>query len=75
SARVTWNAPAFTGGNPITSYTVAITNSRGVTVSRVVTARTVTFTGLTGAMTHSVRITPNTRLGAGAPVVLTVPVS
>lgn len=75
TARITWSAPAFTGGNPITSYTVKITNARGVAVTRTVTTRTITFSGLTGASVHVVKITPNTRLGAGKPVTLPVPVS
>lgn len=75
TATVTWSAPAFTGGNPITNYTVKITSPTGAVVTKTATSGTVTFTGLAGAKTYTVTVIPNTRLGAGAKTVLTVPVS
>lgn len=75
TATVTWSAPAFTGGNPITNYTVKITSPTGAVATKTATSGTVTFTGLAGAKTYTVTVIPNTRLGAGAKTVLTVPVS
>jgi hypothetical protein len=75
TAKVTWTAPAFTGGKPITGYTVKIVSPTGATISKVVTGTTATFTGLRGATKYTVSITPSTRLGNGVTVTRTVPVS
>jgi hypothetical protein len=75
TATVTWSAPAFNGGNPITNYTIKLTSPTGAVVTKTATSGTVTFTGLAGAKKYTVTLIPNTRLGAGAATVLTVPVS
>ena len=75
TATVTWSAPAFTGGKPITGYTVKIVSPTGATMSKVVTGTTATFTGLRGATKYTVSIIPSTKLGKGVTVTRTVPVS
>jgi hypothetical protein len=72
---VTWIAPAFTGGKPITGYTVKIISPSGATISKVVRGTTATFTGLRGATKYTVKIVPTTKLGNGVTVTRTVPVS
>ncbi len=75
TATVTWIAPAFTGGKPITGYTVKIISPSGATISKVVRGTTATFTGLRGATKYTVKIVPTTKLGNGVTVTRTVPVS
>lgn len=75
TASVSWVAPVFTGGNPITNYTVKLTSPAGAVLTKNVTTTTASFTGLAGAKTYTVTVIPNTRLGAGAAVVTKVPVS
>jgi len=75
TATVTWSAPEFTGGKPITGYTVKIVSPTGATTSKLVTGATATFTGLRGATTYTVSVTPITRLGNGVTLTRTVPVS
>ena len=75
TATVTWTAPAFTGGKPITGYTVKIISPAGATISKVVRGTTATFTGLRGATKYTVKIVPTTKLGNGVTVTRTVPVS
>jgi titin len=75
TATVTWTAPAFTGGKPITGYTVKLISPAGATISKVVRGTTATFTGLRGATKYTVKIIPTTKLGNGVTVTRTVPVS
>lgn len=75
TAIIRWSPPSFTGGHPITSYTVKLIAPNGSTISRVVTSRIVSFTGLSGAVSYVVKIVPTTRLGNGATITLSLPVS
>jgi len=71
---VTWNAPAYTGGSPITKYTVTLKRGKS-TITKVVTGTTAVFTGLPGASTWSVAVTATSKVGTSEPARMLVPVS
>jgi len=62
SATVTWTAPAFDGGNPITNYTV-VASPGGVSVT--VPGTTATVTGLTPGATYTFTVSAGNRVGMG----------
>ena len=62
SAIVSWTAPAFDGGNPITNYTV-VASPGGVTVTTPGT--NATLTGLTPGATYTFTVSAANRVGVG----------
>ena len=71
---VTWNAPVYTGGSPITKYTVTLKRGKS-TITKVVTGTTAVFTGLPGASTWAVTVTATSKVGTSEPARMLVPVS
>jgi hypothetical protein len=66
SVRLTWNAPDFDGGAPITSYT-AVGRVNGQTDSFVCTSTTTScvLTGLSNGTTYSIKVYAENLVGAG----------
>jgi Fibronectin type III domain len=62
-ATITWDAPAFDGGSPITSYTVDA-DSDGITVTVSGDTRSVTVTGLTNGIAYAFLVIPSNAFGS-----------
>ncbi|MCC3292429.1 fibronectin type III domain-containing protein [Arthrobacter sp. zg-Y1110] len=69
TAKVTWNAPAFSGGVPVTSYTVAaLLDGKEVTNVQVAgSQRAATLANVTTGASYSFRVTANNSVGASVP--------
>ncbi len=69
SVVLSWNAPAFNGGSPVTDYIIetATGNSSSWTVFNdgVSTAATATVTGLVNGTAYAFRVTPVNSVGSG----------
>jgi hypothetical protein len=68
TASITWRAPAFTGGAPVTKYTITLTRAGAATIVKTVVMRVGTrlalaVAGLTHAKTYTVKITATTKYG------------
>src|SRR5438132_1480407 len=64
SALVTWQAPAFTGGLPITNYTVTASPG-GASVSVPGSQTSATVPGLTNGVSYTFRVSDANAVGAG----------
>jgi titin len=66
-AVVTWSAPANTGGSPVTSYGIAVSNDGGQTfgTERTVTGTNTIVTGLVNGVQAVIRVVPITAGGRG----------
>jgi hypothetical protein len=64
-ANVSWIAPAFNGGAPITGYTVTASGSGGQTCTTT-TALTCTVSGLTPGTSYTFTVTARNDAGAGS---------
>ncbi|MFI5841978.1 fibronectin type III domain-containing protein [Catenuloplanes sp. NPDC051500] len=62
---VEWTAPAYTGGTPITGYTITV-QPGGRTVTAPATARSAGVTGLTAGTQYTFAVTARNAVGAGA---------
>ncbi len=62
TAKIAWNAPTYTGGAPVKNYTVTIVGG-GKIFKKVVTTRTVTFTGLKRATVYTATVVAMTKNG------------
>lgn len=69
SATVSWKAPAFNGGHPVTAYVVKAEPKSGKALSVVVTAKTlkVTFKGLKAHESYTFVVAAKNKLGVGLP--------
>ena len=69
AASLTWTAPSYTGGSPITDYTIEFSTNGGTTwttfADGVSTATTATVTGLTNGTAHLFRVSALNANGAG----------
>ena len=65
TANLTWAAPTFTGGQPVTSYQVTLSAPGKKSVTASVKTLSVALSGLANATRYSVTVVPITRLGAG----------
>jgi hypothetical protein len=76
-ARITWNPPSYSGGLPVTGYTITASARGKRTVTRNVSGsvRTLTLSGLANATSYTVSITARTARGASDPVRTSVPVA
>jgi hypothetical protein len=62
-ATVSWTAPQWDGGSPVTGYTV--TASNGASVSAAATATSATVTGLTNGRSYTFTVTASNPTGTG----------
>ena len=65
-ATVSWSAPAFDGGSPITQYTVT-SSPGGLTATVDSTTLEATVTGLTPGVQYTLTVTATNALGTSAP--------
>jgi hypothetical protein len=65
TANLTWAAPTYTGGQPVTSYQVTLSAPGKKSVTASVKTLSVALSGLSNATRYSVTVVPVTRLGAG----------
>ncbi len=68
SAKVAWNAPIFSGGSPVTAYSITLQGggqslTKTLTTAADLRARTWTFTGLKSAVTYTASVVAVTRNG------------
>jgi Fibronectin type III domain/Right handed beta helix region len=71
SARVSWTAPAYNGGTPITSYTVTVSPSGAVTTVGPTTT-SLTFTKLKQSATNTFTVFASNAVGNGPPSSVTL---
>ncbi|MEY5017579.1 MAG: hypothetical protein RL431_628 [Actinomycetota bacterium] len=74
TARVTWQAPALSGGLKVTEY-IVLMQGAGSTVTLRTTKLTANFSRLRNATTYSVTVIPVTKAGNGTRIKTTVPVA
>ena len=65
AANLTWAAPTYTGGQPVTSYQVTLSAPGKKSVTASVKTLSVALSGLSNATWYSVTVVPITRRGAG----------
>jgi titin len=63
--QVTWLAPAFNGGKPVTGYTATVSDGVHTPTSQQVTGTGVTFTNLPTGTTYTVSVTASNVVGTG----------
>jgi titin len=63
--QVTWLAPSFNGGKPVTGYTATFSDGVHTPTSQQVTGTSATFTGLPTGTTYTVAVTASNVVGAG----------
>jgi hypothetical protein len=73
AARVTWAAPADTGGGRVTGYTITASPG-GTSIQAAGTARSVSLAGLTPGSTYTFTVAATGAAGAGLPSAATGPV-
>ncbi len=71
--NVSWLAPSFTGGQPITEYVA--TTSPGAGTCTTTGATSCTITGLTNGTAYSVTVTAKNTIGTSAPSAASAPVT
>lgn len=74
NVTVTWNAPTYSGGNPVSRYTVTLKRGKK-SISKVVSGTSANFGKLPGTSRWSVTVTATTKFGTSEPVRMVVPVS
>jgi hypothetical protein len=74
NVTVSWQAPRFNGGTPVSKYTVTLKKGKK-TLAKVVTGTSAQFTKLPGTSKWSVTVTATSRSGTSEPVRMVVPVS
>lgn len=74
NVTVSWQAPRFNGGNPVSKYTVTLTKGKKK-MTKVVTGTSAQFTKLPGTTKWSVTVTATSKSGTSEPVRMVVPVS
>lgn len=74
NVTVSWQAPRFNGGTPVSKYTVTLKKGKK-TLTKVVTGTSAQFTKLPGTSKWSVTVTATSKSGTSEPVRMVVPVS
>jgi hypothetical protein len=74
SVTVSWSAPTYSGGNPVTKYTVTLKKGKK-TLKKTVTGTSAVFTKMPGATKWTVTVVATSKFGSSEPSRMVVPVS
>jgi len=74
NVTVSWSAPSYSGGNPVTKYTVTLKKGKK-TLTKTVTGTSALFTKMPGATTWTVTVVATSKFGSSEPSRMIVPVS
>jgi hypothetical protein len=74
NVTVSWSAPTYSGGNPVTKYTVTLKRGKK-TLTKTVTGTSANFTKMPGATKWTVTIVATSKFGHSEPIRMFVPVS
>jgi hypothetical protein len=74
NVTVSWSAPSYSGGNPVTKYTVTLKKGNK-TLSKTVTGTSANFSKMPGATKWTVTVVATSKLGSSEPSRMVVPVS
>jgi hypothetical protein len=74
NVTVSWSAPSYSGGNPVTKYTVTLKKGKK-TLTKTVTGTSALFTKMPGATKWTVTVIATSKFGSSEPSRMVVPVS
>ena len=74
NVTVSWSAPTYSGGNPVTKYTVTLKRGKK-TLTKTVTGTSASFTTMPGATQWTVTVVATSKFGSSEPSRMVVPVS
>lgn len=74
NVTVSWSAPSYSGGNPVTKYTVTLKKGNK-TLTKTVTGTSANFSKMPGATKWTVTVVATSKLGSSEPSRMVVPVS
>jgi hypothetical protein len=74
NVTVSWSAPTYSGGNPVTKYTVTLKRGNK-TLKKTVTGTSAHFTKLPGTTKWTVTVVATSKFGSSEPIRMVVPVS
>lgn len=74
NVTVSWSAPTYSGGNPVTKYTVTLKRGKKTLVKKV-TGTSAIFTTMPGTTKWTVTVVATSRFGSSEPIRMVVPVS
>lgn len=74
NVTVSWSAPTYSGGNPVTKYTVTLKRGKK-TLTKTVTGTSANFAKMPGATKWTVTVVATSKFGSSEPSRMVVPVS
>jgi hypothetical protein len=74
NVTVSWSAPSYSGGNPVTKYTATLTKGKK-TLTKTVTGTSANFSKMPGATKWTVTVVATSKFGSSEPSRMVVPVS